>query len=168
VDGVARVGTDVGSPSQRSSDFSYSIRRKPSLRRKRRPPNQPTRTRPTVRLISSHWTSRPAKSFGGDLKSRRFSTKTAQIGISPASTTPTVTADEVFFSPCGGCSPGRLSLRLSIEGKRLWHRALGPWGGCAWGSAQVRWVIDSQLILFNSQQVDELESWGRNRRRKLQ
>jgi len=75
---------------------------------------------------------------------------------SPASTTPTVDRGRVFFA-CGDVTGASL-YAYSIEGERLWHRALGPWAGVhGFGTSPV--VIDSQLILFNSQQVDELESW---------
>ncbi len=73
-----------------------------------------------------------------------------------ASTTPAIAGDRVFFAY--GDAEGAYLYAYSLDGKPLWDRQLGPWSGVhGFGASPV--VTGSQVILFNSQQVDELESW---------
>lgn len=75
---------------------------------------------------------------------------------SPASTTPAVAGDRVFFA--FGDAAGAYLYAYTLDGKPVWERHLGPWSGIhGFGASPM--VTGDQVILFNSQQVDELESW---------
>lgn len=75
---------------------------------------------------------------------------------SPASTTPVVSGDRVFFA--FGDASGAYLYAYTLDGKPIWERQLGPWSGVhGFGASPM--VTGGQVILFNSQQVDELESW---------
>lgn len=74
----------------------------------------------------------------------------------PASTTPTIAGDQVFFAY--GDAEGAYVQAYSISGDLIWSRSLGPWTGYhGFGTSPV--VVGSKLILFNSQQADKLEDW---------
>ncbi len=73
---------------------------------------------------------------------------------SPASTTPAIAGDRVFFAY--GDAQGAYLYAYTLAGVPLWNRQLGPWTGVhGFGTSPM--VSGSQVILFNSQQVDELE-----------
>ncbi len=75
---------------------------------------------------------------------------------SPASTTPAIAGERVFFAY--GDADGAYLYAYTLDGEPLWERQLGPWSGVhGFGASPM--VTGDQVILFNSQQVDELESW---------
>jgi outer membrane protein assembly factor BamB len=89
-------------------------------------------------------------------RSHRFVDRRRHARNSPASTTPAVSGDRVFIAY--GDSEGAYLAAYSITGDPLWSRDLGPWSGVhGFGTSPM--VDGNQVILFNSQQVDELESW---------
>ncbi|TWT91362.1 outer membrane protein assembly factor BamB family protein [Neorhodopirellula pilleata] len=75
---------------------------------------------------------------------------------SPASTTPVVDGDRVFFAY--GDAKGAYLHAYDTDGQKQWSRDLGPWTGYhGFGTSPM--VVGSKVILFNSQQVDKLEDW---------
>lgn len=75
---------------------------------------------------------------------------------SPASTTPVVFGDQVFFAY--GDAEGAYLHAYTRDGQPQWTRNLGSWSGYhGFGTSPT--VIDGKLILFNSQQVDKLADW---------
>lgn len=75
---------------------------------------------------------------------------------SPASTTPVVDGDRVFFAY--GDAKGAYLYAYDTEGRKQWSRDLGSWTGYhGFGTSPM--VVGSNVILFNSQQVDRLEDW---------
>lgn len=75
---------------------------------------------------------------------------------SPASTTPAVAGDRVYIAY--GDADGAYLYAYSLKGAPLWQRQLGSWSGVhGFGTSPM--VVGSQVILFNSQQSDELAPW---------
>ncbi|MFG0287448.1 MAG: PQQ-binding-like beta-propeller repeat protein [Rhodopirellula sp. JB044] len=75
---------------------------------------------------------------------------------SPASTTPAVADGRVFIAY--GDTNGAYLYAYSLAGEPLWQRQLGPWSGVhGFGTSPM--VFENQVVLFNSQQVDQLAAW---------
>ncbi|TWT67179.1 outer membrane protein assembly factor BamB family protein [Allorhodopirellula solitaria] len=76
----------------------------------------------------------------------------------PASSTPAIADGRVFFAYAD--AEGASLHAYTLDGKPLWNRNLGPWSGVhGFGASPM--VMGDQVIFFNSQQVDRLESWQR-------
>ncbi len=89
-------------------------------------------------------------------RSHRFIDRRRHARNSPASTTPAVAGNRVFVAY--GDSEGAYLAAYTITGDPIWSRDLGPWSGVhGFGTSPM--IDGDQVILFNSQQVDELESW---------
>lgn len=87
-------------------------------------------------------------------RSHRVTTRKQHPRNSPVSTTPVIDGERVFVVIAGA---DELSLyAYSRDGQPLWQRQLGSWSGThGFGTSPT--VIGGQLILFNSQQADQLD-----------